>query len=98
MEDAGALPIELDVNQMNMGDDDSQLSEPVGTASKSEQKEKVGEIKGLIEDVMAAAKSGEALDDENTQKLKLMKLITVMNWLQLNSVIKSLMVIKVSKS
>lgn len=58
------------MDQMNMGDDDSQLSEPVGTASKSEQKEKVGEIKGLIEDVMAAAKSGEALDDENTQKLK----------------------------
>lgn len=58
------------MDQMNMGDDDSQLSEPVGTASKSEQKEKVGEIKGLIEDVMAAAKSGQPLDEENTQKLK----------------------------
>lgn len=58
------------MGQMNMGDDDSQLSEPVGTASKSEQKEKVGEIKGLIEDVMAAAKSGQPLDEENTQKLK----------------------------
>lgn len=58
------------MNQMNMGDDDSQLSEPVGTASKSEQKEKVGEIKGLIEDIMAAAKSGQPLDEENTQKLK----------------------------
>ena len=58
------------MNQMNMGNDDSQLSEPVGTASKSEQKEKVGEIKGLIEDIMAAAKSGQPLDEENTQKLK----------------------------
>jgi len=58
------------MDQMNMGDDDSQLSEPVGTASKSEQKEKVGEIKGLIEDVMTATKSGQPLDDETTQKLK----------------------------
>ena len=58
------------MDQMNMGDDDSQLSEPVGAASKSEQKEKVGEIKGLIEDVMTATKSGQPLDDETTQKLK----------------------------
>jgi hypothetical protein len=58
------------MGQMDMGDDDSQLSEPVGAASKSEQKEKIGEIKGLLEDIMASAKSGQPLDDETTQKLK----------------------------
>ena len=58
------------MDQMNMGDDNSQLSKSVGTASKSEQKEQIRKVKGLIEDIMAAAKSGQPLDGETMGKLK----------------------------
>ncbi len=59
------------MSDMDMGgEDDSQLSEPVGTPSKSEQKESIANIKGLLEDVLAATKGGEALDDTAMQKLK----------------------------
>jgi hypothetical protein len=69
---SGQVPADQQGTMSDMGDTgDSQLSKSVGSVGKNETKESLGEIKGLLDQVLSAAQdNNNTLDSDTVSRLK----------------------------